>query len=73
MSDTIPGSYTLLNGKLGYRHSLSAHFDLDVYFGATNITNTKYPIMVFVNQIPDAYICPRDAQVFGGVNLKYNF
>lgn len=67
-------SYSLLNAKLGYRHSLSAHFDLDVYFGATNITNAKYPIMVFVNQIPDAYIAaPRNANCFGGVNLKYNF
>jgi iron complex outermembrane recepter protein len=66
-------SYSLLNAKVGYRHSLSAHFDLDMYFGANNITNTKYPIMIFVNQIPDAYIAaPRNANCFGGVNVKYN-
>ena len=67
-------SYNLLNAKLGYRHSLSSHFDLDAYFGVNNITASKYPIMVFVNQIPDAYIAgPMMAVYFGSVNLKYNF
>ncbi len=67
-------SYNLLNAKLGFRHSIAAHFDVDVFFGANNITNTKYPIMVFVNQLPDAYIAaPRYANVYGGINLKYNF
>ncbi|MEP6713610.1 MAG: TonB-dependent receptor, partial [Ferruginibacter sp.] len=68
------GSYSLLNAKLGFQRSLSTHFDLDVYLGVNNITNTKYPIMVFVNQIPDAYIAaPRNANVYGGLNVKYNF
>jgi iron complex outermembrane receptor protein len=67
-------SYGLLNAKLGYRNSLSGHFDLDAYFGVNNITGTKYPIMVFVNQIPDAYIAaPRDANYFGGLSLKFIF
>ena len=67
-------SYSLLNGKIGFQHSFGKHFDLDVNVGVTNITNTKYPIMVFVNQLPDAYIAaPRDANYFGAVNLKYNF
>ena len=70
----IAASYSLLNAKLGFRHSLSTHFDLDLYAGVNNITNTKYPIMVFVNQIPDAYIAgPRFANFYGGLNLKYNF
>ena len=65
-------SYSLLNAKLGYRHSFG-RFDLDAFFAATNITNTKYPIMIFVNQFPDSYIAgPKTANVFGGVNLKYN-
>ncbi len=68
------GGYSLLNAKLGFQRSLSAHFDLDAYAGVNNITNTKYPIMVFVNQIPDAYVvAPKYANYFGGVNLKYNF
>ncbi|MEO6538075.1 MAG: TonB-dependent receptor, partial [Ferruginibacter sp.] len=68
------GSYSLLNAKLGFQRSLSTHFDLDVYAGVNNITNTKYPIMVFINQIPDAYIAaPRNANVYGGLNVKYNF
>ena len=67
-------SYSLLNAKLGYRRSLSRHFDLDAYFGVNNIAGTKYPIMVLVNQIPDAYMVgPTEAVYFGSVNLKYTF
>ena len=74
LNDQYTKSYNLLNGKIGIQRSLSRHFDLDAYFGATNITNTKYYLMVFVNQIPDAYMpAPRYANVFGGVNLKYVF
>ena len=70
----IADSYSLLNAKLGLQRSLSMNFDIDVYAGINNITNTKYPIMVFVNQIPDAYIAgPKFANYYGGVNLKYNF
>lgn len=68
------GSYSLLNAKIGYNHSLSAHFDLNAYFGVNNIGKTKYPIMVFINQIPDAYLAgPLNANYYGGINLKYNF
>ncbi|MBS1918638.1 MAG: TonB-dependent receptor [Bacteroidetes bacterium] len=67
-------SYSLLNAKLGYKKALSNHFDLDLSFGITNITGTKYPIMVFTNQIPDAYLTgPTKANYFGTLNLKYNF
>lgn len=67
-------SYNLLNAKLGFRRSISAHFDLDAYFGVNNITGTQYPLMIFVNQLPDAYIpAPPKAVYFGGINLKYNF
>jgi iron complex outermembrane receptor protein len=70
----IATSYSLLNMKLGIRRALSAHFDIDAYFGVNNITGTQYPIMVFVNQLPDAYIpAPPKAVVFGGLNIKYNF
>ena len=67
-------SYSLLNAKLGWLGSVSRHFDLEAYFGVNNITNSKYPIMVFVNQIPDAYIvAPVRANYYCGINLKYNF
>ncbi len=73
-NDTYTTSFSLLNAKLGYRHSLSSHFDVDAYVGGQNLTNTKYFLMVFVNQLPDAYIpAPRNANLFGGINLKYNF
>ncbi len=67
-------SYSLLNSKIGYAHSLSKHVDIDVFVGINNITGTQYPIMVFVNQIPDAFMAgPLKANFIGGINLKYNF
>jgi iron complex outermembrane receptor protein len=67
-------SYNLVNGKLGVRRSLGYHFDVDAYFGVNNITGTQYYYMVFVNQLPDAYLpAPYKANYFGGINLKYNF
>lgn len=67
-------SYHLLNAKIGIRRNLSKHFDLDTYFGCNNITGTQYPLMVFVNQLPDAYLpAPLKANYFGGINLNYNF
>jgi iron complex outermembrane receptor protein len=67
-------SFGLLNAKLGIRRSLSSHFDLDGFFGANNITGIQYYNMVFVNQIPDAYLpAPLNVIYFGGVSIKYNF
>ncbi|KAA9038427.1 TonB-dependent receptor [Ginsengibacter hankyongi] len=70
----ITSSYSLLNAKVGFQHSLSNHFDLNVYFGIDNITQTQYPIFVFVNQLPDAYLpAALNANYYGELNLKYNF
>lgn len=67
-------SYTIVNGKLGIRRSLSSHFDIDAYIGSSNITSSKYYFMVFANQLPDAYLpAPSTAQVFGGATVRYNF
>lgn len=66
------GSYSLLNAKLGYRQTFGK-FGLDLFIAADNITETKYPIMIFVNQFPDTYIAgPKTTNVYGGINLKYN-
>lgn len=66
--------YNLLNGKIGIHRNLSAHWEMDAYAGVSNITQTKYYIMVFINQLPDAYIpAPAKANYFGGFNLKYHF
>lgn len=66
--------YSLLNSKVGFQHSLSKHFDIDAFFGVNNITATQYPIIVFINQLPDAYLpAPYKANYYGGINLKYNF
>jgi iron complex outermembrane receptor protein len=65
--------FSLLNAKIGFRKSI-ARFDIDVYGGANNITGTQYYNMVFVNQLPDAYIPgPNEINFFGGVNLRFRF
>jgi iron complex outermembrane receptor protein len=67
-------AYSLLNAKIGIQQHFAKHFDIDAYFGAQNITETQYPLMIFVNQLPDAYLpAPLKAVYFGGINLKYNF
>ncbi|MBS1545023.1 MAG: TonB-dependent receptor [Bacteroidetes bacterium] len=67
-------SYSLLNGKIGFRKMISSHVDLDAYFGVNNITGVQYYQMVFVNQLPDAYIpAPNNINYYGGVNFKYIF
>jgi iron complex outermembrane receptor protein len=51
LNDFYAKSYNLLNGKIGMKRSLGQHFDLDVYFGATNITGEKYYLMVFCEPV----------------------
>ena len=71
LNETNP--FSLLNGKVGFRKAFK-HFEFDAYAGANNITGSQYYYMVFVNQLPDAYIpAPNEINFFGGVNLKYNF
>ncbi|HUR66081.1 MAG TPA: TonB-dependent receptor [Chitinophagaceae bacterium] len=66
-------SYNLLNGKIGFKKNLSSRFFMDIFFGVNNIGGTRYPIMIFVNQLDDAYIpAPPKAVIYGGVNLKFN-
>jgi len=66
-------SYSLLNAKLGYGRTFG-HFNLDIYGGANNIFSTQYYYMVFLNQLPDAYLpAPYDINFYGGINLKYIF
>lgn len=66
--------YGLLNAKIGYQGTLSGHFDLNAYFGVNNIAGKKYPIAVFINQLPDAYLLgPMKANYFGAINLNYTF
>ena len=74
LNDVYAKSYNLVNAKLGIRRTLGQHFDLDAYAGANNLTNTKYYLMVFANQLPDAFLpAARHTNYFAGVNLKYIF
>jgi iron complex outermembrane receptor protein len=66
-------AFSLLNAKIGFRKAIK-HAEFNVYAGANNITSSQYYYMVFVNQIPDAYLpAPNKINYFGGVNLKYIF
>jgi len=67
-------SYSIWNTKIGIKRSLLNHLTTDIFLGINNLTNTRYPMMVFINQLPDAYMAgPTMTNYFGGVNLKYNF
>ncbi len=66
-------SFQLLNTKIGFQRRVSSRFDIDVSFGINNLTSTQYYYMVFVNQLPDAYLpAPNKANYFGGINIKYH-
>lgn len=67
-------SYNLVNGKIGFQSKVGNKLSVDLFFGLTNITGTQYPIMVFVNQLPDAYLpAPNLINYFSGLNFKYTF
>ncbi len=67
-------AYSLLNGKVGFHYLFAKHFDVDAFFGANNITNTQYYYMVFLNQLPDAYLpAPNKINYYGGINFKFIF
>ena len=67
-------AYQLLNTKIGYSRQLLKHFAVDAYLGCNNLTGQQNYVMVFLNQLPDAYLpAPRQANFFGGLNLKYIF
>ncbi|WP_290799148.1 TonB-dependent receptor [Flavihumibacter sp. UBA7668] len=67
-------SYQLLNTKIGYSRQLMKHFAVDVHLGCNNLTGQQNYLMVFLNQLPDAYLpAPREVNFFGGVNLHYIF
>lgn len=74
VNDYYTESYNLLNAKLGMQRNLGKHWGMDASFGINNITNTKYFIMVFANQLPDAYVpAPRNANYFGNLVISYKW
>lgn len=65
--------YSLLNAKIGFKKSIQG-LEFNLYGGLNNILSSQYYNMVFVNQLPDAYIPgPNEINFFGGLNLKYKF
>jgi iron complex outermembrane receptor protein len=67
-------AYSLWNAQLGYRNTLlNKPINLDVFFGLNNMTNTQYYNMVFLNQLPDAYMPAPKRNYYVGVNVRYGF
>ena len=67
-------AFSLLNAKLGYHRAFLKHFDVDAFVGADNITGSQYYYMMFLNQLPDAYLpAPKETVLYGGLNLRYTF
>jgi iron complex outermembrane receptor protein len=67
-------AYRLLNAKIGYQHVFAKHIGIDVFVGANNITSAQSYNMIFLNQLPDAYLpAPNKVNYFGGANVKYIF
>lgn len=67
-------AYDIINAKIGFRQRIASHFDIDVYAGGQNLAGKQYYYMIFVEQLPDAYLpAPKEINYFGGLNLKYNF
>ncbi|WP_018626683.1 hypothetical protein [Niabella aurantiaca] len=67
-------AYNLLNAKLCISRTIATHFGVDVYFSANIITGAQYYYMVFLNQLPDAYLpAPYKTPFYGGLGLKYTF
>lgn len=65
-------AYNLLNAKLGIRRTVCKHFNVNAFAGANNITGTQYYYMVFLNQLPDAYLpAPDKINYYGRVELTY--
>ncbi|UKJ07480.1 TonB-dependent receptor [Solitalea lacus] len=67
-------SFNLFNAKVGYEYTFIKCLGVDVFGGVNNIFEKQNYNMVFINQMPDAYIPgPTKANFYGGANLKYTF
>ncbi len=67
-------TYKLLNAKIGFQTPIGKRINFDAYLAANNITGNQNYAMVFVNQLPDAYLpAPKEINYFGGINVRYNF
>lgn len=69
----VTEAFGVLNSKIGFRKQFGK-FNCDLQAGANNITSTQYYNMVFVNQLPDAFIpAPNEINFFGGLQISYQF
>ena len=67
--------YSVWNAKAGYHKTLSTHFDLNLYGGLDNITDTHYSTHIFLNSrdYPKIYNPMPLSNWYVGTSLKYIF
>jgi iron complex outermembrane receptor protein len=68
-------AYSLINGKLGYQARVCSHFNLDVFAGLDNVTNTHYATSIFLNSrdYPKIYNPMPLRNWYLGTSLKFIF
>src|SRR5699024_7384090 len=72
-------SYQVANAKIGYRSKLGKHFDLDVFAGVNNFTDSHYSSFTALNAASyggalPAYFNPSPGvNAYGGLHLQYVF
>ncbi|HSC38150.1 MAG TPA: TonB-dependent receptor [Chitinophagaceae bacterium] len=68
-------AYTLLNAKLGYRTVLAGHYGFDLSAGNDNITDVRYPSMIFLNRAgnPNPFLLGAPKAWYGTLSFRYIF
>lgn len=72
-------AYQILNGKIGFKKSISKHVEINIYTGLNNITNSYYSSLTSLNAVTygggsPAYFNPSPTRNgYLGFNFKYNF
>ncbi|WP_215226617.1 TonB-dependent receptor family protein [Echinicola shivajiensis] len=67
-------AYNLLGARMGWRQSLGALFDLELYFGAENILDEQYSLGNDLNAFGGRYYQPAaPLNFYGGIKLKVNY
>jgi iron complex outermembrane recepter protein len=70
-TNSLVESYVIENGTIGFKTALGS-FDLDLFAGLRNLTDTKYVGSVFINGANNKYFEPGMPRNFiAGLNLRY--
>ncbi|TSE05708.1 TonB-dependent receptor [Aquimarina algiphila] len=74
---TFSKNYELLHGKIGFKNSISNHFNYDLFLGVNNILDTDYASQLQINARGFGGNAPRyfypglPFNIYGGININY--